>query len=74
MLNCYIYCDLQKKNLQLILGLFTCEMHNIMPNTSIGSFLFGVVTMLKVTLSTVQVLRSKTVSYTLTDICPWHWK
>lgn len=42
-----------------------------MLNTNIGSFLFGVVMMLKVTLSTVQVLRSKTVSYPLlTDSYP----
>lgn len=60
----------KKKNLQLILGLFTHEMHNIMLNTSIGSFLFGVVMMLKATLSSVQALRSKTVSYPLTDSCP----
>lgn len=63
--QCFVPCWIaistvifRKKTLQLILGLFTHEMHNIMLNTSIGSFLFGVVTMLKVTLSTVQVLRS----------------
>ena len=69
-MNCYIYYDQQKKNLQVILGPFTYEMHNIMFNTSIGSFLFGVVMMLKATLSTVQLLRNKTVPYPLTDSCP----
>lgn len=39
-------------------------------NTSIGSFLSGVVTALKVTLSLVQVWRTKTASCPLTDSCP----
>lgn len=60
-----------KTHLQVILSPFTHEIHNVMLNTSIGSFLFGVVMMLKVTLSTVQVLRSKTVPYPLlTDNYP----
>lgn len=61
---------INRKNLQVILGPFTHEIHNIMLNTSIGSFFFVVVMVLKATLSTVQVLRSKTVSYPLTDSCP----
>lgn len=39
-------------------------------NTSIGMFLFGVVTALKVTLSLAQVWRTKAVSCPLTDSCP----
>lgn len=53
-----------------MLGPFTQEIHNIMLSTSTGSFLFGVVMMLKVTLSTALALRSKTISYPLTDGCP----
>jgi len=59
-----------EKSLQVILGPFTCEIHNMMLNTSIGSFLFGVVMMLKATPSAVQVLKSRTVSFSLTDNCP----
>lgn len=56
--------------LQVIFGPFTHEIHNIMFNTSTGSFLFGVVMALRVTLSLVQVWWTKTISYLLTDSCP----